>query len=286
MATSGKLHKGGGKRASGEKSKGHRVRLVTLNLAGLKDGWFEGRDKVVIDGLREFRPDVLCLQEVAVRHGDGIYHQAREICQALGLKSVAFSPYGNPIEVMSPEQGGVAVISRWPMISVRNRRLPQGHDHPPDARVALLVSFETPFGELDIITTHLSWKPEETQIRLVQTGLILDTFTPSQWEGRAAKTVLLGDFNATDDEPAIQLVCERLQDAYKACHPDEEGFTWTKDNPMTAGWSHVPDRRIDYIFCPKDVRVLHSDVILDRPSGKRYASDHYGLLAELEWPAE
>ena len=69
-----------------------------------------------------------------------IYNQAQAIGEAAGLNSVAFAPYGNPTEIMSPNQGGVAVISRWPIRATRNRRLPTAHDTPPDARVALLVT--------------------------------------------------------------------------------------------------------------------------------------------------
>lgn len=34
-----------------------------------------------------------------------------------------------------------------------------------------------------------------------------------------------------DDEPAIELACERLQDAYRTCHPTAPGYTWLRNNP-------------------------------------------------------
>lgn len=259
-----------------------KLRCINLNIEGLKSGWFEGRGDRLIKALKAFKPDVVCLQEAAIKHGDGLYHQPREIAKAIGLKAVSFTPYGNPIEVMSPVQGGIAVLSRWPIISVRNRRLPAGHDVPPDARVALLVSVESPMGELDIVTTHLSWRSDEKEARLVQAGLILDSFTPSQWTGADARAILLGDFNATEDEPAVQLANQRLKDAYRACHPKEPGYTWSRENPLTKDVAGLPSRRIDYIFCPHNVNVLRADVVFNEPD-EEPLSDHYGLLADLEW---
>ncbi len=119
-----------------------RARCITLNLEGLEHDWFGTRFNIVVAGLRKYRPDVVCLQESTVRYGDGIYNQAQAIGEAAGFNSVAFAPYGNPTEIMSPNQGGVAVISRWPIRATRNRRLPTAHDSPPDARVALLVTLQ------------------------------------------------------------------------------------------------------------------------------------------------
>ncbi|HKW75271.1 MAG TPA: endonuclease/exonuclease/phosphatase family protein [Terriglobales bacterium] len=89
-----------------------RVRCVTLNLQGLGEEWFTRRAEVVIKGLRKYRPDVVCLQECTVRYAGELYQQAAAIGEGLGLRTVAFSPYGNPIEVMSADQGGIAIIAR------------------------------------------------------------------------------------------------------------------------------------------------------------------------------
>ena len=47
----------------------------------------------------------------------------------------------------------------------------------------------------------------------------------------------------------------------------------------------MPDRRLDYIFCPRDVKVDRAELVFNGSDGCEYASDHYGLLADLEWPA-
>jgi endonuclease/exonuclease/phosphatase family metal-dependent hydrolase len=259
-----------------------RIRCATLNLQGLEHEWFEKRFHVVVEGLRKVRPDIVCLQECTVRYAGAVYNQAAEIGRGIGLKAVAFSPYGNPIEVMSPNQGGIAVISRWAIMGVRHRPLPIGHDRPPDARVALLVTLDSPHGGIDVVTTHLSWMQPESPLRIAQLGMVLDEFSAADWVSPQAHSVLMGDFNATDDEPAIELTCERLQDAYRALHPKDPGYTWVRTNPMNQHWKDMSDRRLDYIFCPKGVKVRRAEVILDKPAPV-FASDHFGLFVELEW---
>lgn len=262
-----------------------RVRCITLNLEGLEHDWFGTRFDIVVAGLRKYRPDVVCFQESTVRYGDGIYNQAQAIAEAAGFNSVAFAPYGNPTEIMSPNQGGVAVISPWPIRATRNRRLPTAHDAPPDARVALLVTFQLPSGTLDVVNTHLSWQPVEGPLRLTQLGMVIDEFSSNEWTSPVARALLVGDFNATEQEPAIHLANERLKDAYRAVCKDTPGYTWVRSNPMNVDWRNMPDRRLDYIFCPRDVKVARAKLVFNNSDGCGCASDHYGLLADLEWPS-
>lgn len=263
-----------------------RVRCITLNLEGLEHDWFGARFRVVVEGLRKYRPDVVCLQESTVCYADRIYNQAQAVGEAAGLNSVAFAPYGNPTEIMSPNQGGVAIISRWPIRATRNRRLPTAHDTPPDARVALLVTLQMATGILDVVNTHLSWQPVEGPLRLTQLGMVVDEFSSNEWTSPLSRALLVGDFNATDQEPAIHLANERLKDVFRAVRKDDPGYTWSRTNPMNLDWRNMPDRRLDYIFCPRDVTVHRAELIFTGSDRARYASDHFGLLADLEWPAE
>jgi endonuclease/exonuclease/phosphatase family metal-dependent hydrolase len=259
-----------------------QLRCISLNLEGLSHRWFERRASLLVDHLKPYRPDLLCLQETTFRNSLPNYNQSQHIGHELGLHYCVFAPYGNPIEVMSSDQGGIAIVSRWPVLNVRGRRLPSGHDQPPDSRVALIATLEAPGGPLHVVTTHLSWRPEDAQVRLVQMGLLLDDFVRENWISRGGRTVYAGDFNAVELEPAIQLVSERMQDTYRVKHPTEDGFTWTKTNPLSGG--NAPNRRLDYIFCPQGVEIHKADVILNEP-GMPYLSDHFGVYAELVWKA-
>jgi endonuclease/exonuclease/phosphatase family metal-dependent hydrolase len=264
------------------------ARLVTLNLQGLGGGWFDGRFAAVTAGLAACHPDVVCFQETTVRHADTLeggkrlYHQALAIGEAIGLPHVAFAPYGNPVEVMSADQGGVAIVARWPFTDVRNRRLPSPSHHPPDSRVALLATVCTPFGPLEVVTTHLSWRPEHVEIRLVQMGIVMDELGRAECCAPGARAVLLGDLNATDDEPCIELCAERLRDAWVEARPDDPGYTWVSSNPHVRGYE-APDRRLDYAFVPRGVGIGAAELVL-RHAEPVQPSDHFGLLVELSWP--
>jgi endonuclease/exonuclease/phosphatase family metal-dependent hydrolase len=259
------------------------LRCISLNLEGLSHRWFERRAAALIQHLKPYKPDVLCLQETTFRNSLPNYNQSQHIGNELGLRYSAFGPYGNPIEVMSSDQGGIAIVSRWPFLSVRSRRLPSGHDQPPDSRVALVANIETPGSPFHVVTSHLSWRPEDAQVRLVQMGLILDDFVREHQVDPGHRTLLVGDFNAVEEEPAIQLVSEKMQDTYRIKHPNEPGYTWTKTNPLSSV-ANAPHRRLDYIFCPRGVEIHKADVIFNEP-GTPYLSDHFAVFAELSWKA-
>ncbi len=97
------------------------VRCVTINLKGLGLDWFERRFGALVGELKSLNPDLVCFQESTIRSSRGIlYDQARTVGEAVGLPISAFAPYGNPVEVMSRDQGGVALVSRWPIGNIRN----------------------------------------------------------------------------------------------------------------------------------------------------------------------
>ena len=261
-----------------------RVRCVTINLKGLDYGWFEGRSDALIDGLRQHDPDIVCFQESTICQHTPIYNQARDIGAALGLENCIFGPYGNPAEIVTHDQGGIALISRFAISDVRGRRLPPGHRGQSDARSALFVLLHSPRGELGVITTHLSWRPEEAEVRLMQMGLLLSEISRNPWAPSSEKVILLGDLNATSEEPAIQAIFEHMKDAFCVAHPNEPGYTWSSRNPLTRE-VNLADRRIDYIFSDRNATIRTCDVILDKPTPV-FPSDHFGIFAELEWPEQ
>lgn len=258
-----------------------QIRCVTFNLKGLSADWFGQRMDAAVEGLLAVNPDVVCLQEATVRYLPDAYDQASELGKRIGLPYVAFCPYGNPIEIMSFEQGGVATLSRWPFQSVRFRRLPPGHEQPFDSRVALITTLALLNEPVHIVNTHLSWRPEESYIRLVQGGLILDVLMKLGYLAKGSRTILAGDFNSIEKEPCIQHSLEYLKDAYRERNKEDLGHTVSGANPLTADWD-FPDRRLDYIFCSKDAKVKAAKVILDEPSPV-YPSDHFGVMVDLDW---
>jgi endonuclease/exonuclease/phosphatase family metal-dependent hydrolase len=80
-------------------------------------------------------------------------------------------------------------------------------------------------------------------------------------------------------------------------HPGEAGYTWAKANHYRERmyWLRA-DRRLDYVFVTPTRRdhrgtVQEARLIFDQPmvmgSGERlFASDHYGVLAEIQLQPE
>lgn len=257
------------------------VRLVTINLSGVSDGWFEGRRETLVAGVRALEVDLVCMQEVASRGSPYPYDQVKDLSERLDLPFACFSPYGNPEEIESRERGGLSILSRWPFRMVETLPLPPGRV-APDARVAALVSLTHPHGDLRVLCTHLSWQPDAQDVRQEQVRYALARVRDLGWEAPGAHFVLAGDLNAVETEPCIALLGDRLADAYRLGRPDRLGLTWTHANPLV--WYEAPDRRVDYLFADLGAQVVAAEVVLDDPDHP--ASDHYGVFGHLRWTVD
>ncbi len=113
--------------------------------------------------------------------------------------------------------------------------------------------------------------------------------------------MLVGDLDAEPDATSIRFWCGRqslggmsvcYRDAWQSTHPHEPGDTFTPDNPLMAlaNWDW-PFRRIDYLFvrCGEHggptLRISSCQRVFDEPTGEVWASDHFGLVADLAIPA-
>jgi endonuclease/exonuclease/phosphatase family metal-dependent hydrolase len=255
------------------------LRLLTLNLKGLESDWHGRRRTSLLTQLAGLEVDAIALQEVAILT-EPFYHQALDLCRELAMVSLAYAPYGNPGEVRSPEQGGVALLARWPLSLVENRRLPPGLRHP-DNRVALLATLMPPAGPLHVAVTHLSWPPEEAAQRREQLATILTRARDYGWLAPPERFVLAGDLNAPPDDAGLAPLEGLLQDTWSTARPEDPGHTWSHTNPLSGGYP-LPSRRLDYLLVDprariEDVRLLFDD------AAKGFVSDHFGLMATLHW---
>lgn len=125
---------------------------------------------------------------------------------------------------------------------------------------------------------HVSQPSREQSVRLIVKHM--------QAQKPVLPVVLTGDFNAGEDNPAIAFLTGRtgdnpfpLRDSFRQLHAGDT------DVATFNGFGVEPadGQKIDYIFCPADVRVLDAAIVRCRPSG-RYPSDHYPLTARLEFP--
>jgi endonuclease/exonuclease/phosphatase family metal-dependent hydrolase len=117
----------------------------------------------------------------------------------------------------------------------------------------------------------------------------------------AAVAAVAGDFDDTPDSASIRFwtgqqslagTSVAYRDAWAAIHPGEPGHTFTPRNPLvTAGEMSLElGRRIDYVLvrCGIHGPALTVDdcrLLFDEPVGGVWASDHFGVLADLSVPA-
>lgn len=262
------------------------LRCLTLNLWGA-EAPLEPRMAMVVAGLRELAPDVVALQEVR-EVPSSLPNQAATLAKAAGYKHV-FAP-ATPI---GGGQEGLALLTRDPIVEEASLELP--HAEPRERRVLLSARIQSGRSSVWIHTTHLNYrlthgKQREDQVQAIGASLAGRTTDAPQ--------ILMGDFNARPESDEIRWLHGLVtlggrrtyfQDAWERLHPGEPGWTWASSNPYTAKLAFLePDRRIDYIFVTPmrgDGRAtIHScRIVFQQPSADLvYASDHFGLLAEIQ----
>ncbi len=270
------------------------LKFVTFNL--FHGGVFSGmsgdakeldrRLEMAAEELRRLGVDVVGLQEASTGRGRG--NVAARLAGQLGFHHV-YAPassrfFGNNgfdrvIAFLLNFTEGPAILSRFPIIDWQVDELPRCGRFM-DSRVLLSARLQTPWGLLQVFSTHTRGDPCQTRrvAELVRNG------------GGPSPSVLLGDLNAAEGSAAIAALTEGagFVDAYRTANPTLPGPTvWQRIEEPTP----TVMRRVDYVFVVPGTefagRVLSSRVILDAPrqvgDGKvLWPSDHYGVLALLE----
>lgn len=257
------------------------MRVATLNL-WCRHGDWPARRKVLAEGFAELRPDVVALQETIVTDD---YDQVTDV---LG------DGYEMHHSVRTPHDGsGSTIASRWPITKVHERDLGvTSRVDPAEPWIGRVYAAEID-GPVPLLLVH--HKPSypltmelERELQAAVTARMVEDLV-----GAAPRHVVLaGDLDATPDSASIRFwsgkqslqgmsVCYR--DAWEQAHPGEAGYTFTTGNPLME-WDW--DRRIDYIFVRCDpkgpsLRIDRCERIFADPVGGVWASDHFGLVADL-----
>jgi endonuclease/exonuclease/phosphatase family metal-dependent hydrolase len=247
-----------------------RILTLNLNAYGERHGpWSERRPQIVA-ALREARPDVIALQAVACdpARADG-HDQARQLARELdGYVSV----YHTAERDEDGRELGIGFLSRRPVLATRAYPLSRRGGEDPFRRVLLRLSVDAPGGPLQLFNAHVSWVGEQARDNLEEAlPHIL---------GAEGRVVVLGDFNQTPESEAAERLREvGLVDAWSLLHPDDPGFTFYEGDGLS--------KRIDYVWLESSLapRLRAARLVLDEP-GARRASDHAGLLVELDAPCE
>jgi endonuclease/exonuclease/phosphatase family metal-dependent hydrolase len=268
------------------------LRYVSLNIlhGGILSGVtgddqdLELRLRIVGEELRALDPDVIGLQEASVGRRRG--NVAERLAARLGfhyahvpVRWFDFEWLNRLTAWIIDIREGPAILSRYPILDWEAHHLDRcaGRFEP---RALVYARLRTPWGELPVASTHTSRgfceAREVARILHRRQGVL--------------PTVLMGDFNATEDSAGVQTLTNGagFVDTFRAANPDATGATvWQQVYAPVS----TARRRVDFLFMLPGTgvpgRVLRSRVVLDAPrpldNGKvLWPSDHYGIFTELD----
>ena len=224
------------------------LRVATWNVYG------RTRDVEMVESrLRSWEPDVVCLQESALRTFDGLLPES--------------------------ESAHVADLRTYVRGTITNVETPTIGLHAP--RRMLVVEAETAAGPVTIINVHIpralefDGTPRELELlaQYMQEGVairdnkfdhILDLLP------EAGPAILAGDMNTPPASRFWRRTSEHLTDAFDAAGRGfGHTFIWRR---------HLSLLRIDYIWTGGGIRPLHCWIEPARPS------DHRPVIADLQMP--
>lgn len=266
------------------------MRIVTMNVWGRRGHW-DQRRTVLRRGLAAQSADLVALQEVVKTDG---YDQMFDLVGP-GFH-FAHQTAREPAKPPDVEEGqGVSIASRWPILAVEELDLkvtPRTQDFAATALIARIDAPE-PVGQVLFVNYLPSWKPGQEHERELQ-GKATVRAIGRHLSARDAHVIVAGDLDAEPDAASIRFWTGKQSldqcstcyaDAWADQHPDRPGPTSTPDNPIAIGLRRP--RRIDYVLvsCRDNgeptLDIGRCDQIFDQPIDGVWASDHFGLVADM-----
>ena len=134
-----------------------------------------------------------------------------------------------------------------------------------------------------VVNCHLHHDSDAPEVRVRQLQSVLDWLDAAEHEQPSDATVLMGDLNASPDEPALALLRDAgFWSAHAAAnngHEPKATYPSGIEAPLT---DQDPPATIDYIFVRGAARCVGAHVVLTRPDDDDptlFASDHFGIMA-------
>jgi endonuclease/exonuclease/phosphatase family metal-dependent hydrolase len=252
-----------------------RVMTFNVRLPMASDGperW-EARRDLFVKTIREEHPDVFGTQELYKEQGDYVVSKLPE------YKWFGMGRKGGE----GDEHMGVFYRSdELRVLDSGNFWLSDTPDVPgsdswgtPYPRMVTWARFQRKADGRTFVMfdTHLPYREQDDAAREKGAALILKRIAglpPDE------PFVLTGDFNTTPDSKVHAMLTEHLQDAWLVA-PRRSGPEKTFHD-----FTGKPDRRIDWILV-RGFKVEGARTVTTH-EGKLYPSDHFPVVADLEWP--
>jgi endonuclease/exonuclease/phosphatase family metal-dependent hydrolase len=271
-----------------ESSGSTRVRAMTMNVFSPSNPDWRRRRALLAETFRSLQADVLALQEVPV--------DAQAVADLIG------SGYHLTAHSETSDDGvGAVLATRWPhrRVTEIDLRISDRTSKALPWCATVVVEMECPLGTL-IVAHHKPTWPFPFELERETQAVIVARALEDHIGSRDAHALVLGDFDATPDSASMQFwrgrraadgfsVC--YQDAWEYAHPGDPGYTFDTANPLVRAGevSTAVSRKIDHILVRSGwhgptLKVVDCRRVLDRPVKDVWASDHYGVMADLVVP--
>lgn len=238
------------------------VRVLVYNIHAGKDAGGVDNLARVAELVRTTNADVALLQEVdrgTTRSGN-----TDQLGVLAGLTRF-HSAFGKTLDYQSGDYG-IAVLSRWPIISDTLHRLPvnppqerSGSGYEP--RGALEAVIQAPGQSLIVLNTHIDALREDFYRRQEMATLL--QLASRSFGGPRGSTLVGGDLNSEPGSAVMGMLDgTQLRDAWMECGQGA-GLSYPADKPI---------KRIDYLLLPRDWKCVSATVI------ETEASDHRPVL--------
>jgi endonuclease/exonuclease/phosphatase family metal-dependent hydrolase len=209
----------------------------------------------IAEVIRRSRAEIVGLQEV----DRGVERTGRvdEIRELARLTGMDFA-FAHNLDYQGG-QYGVAVLSRFPILSIDHRRYANRRER--ERRGFIRVEVEVGGRRLNFVTTHLDYQFEDG--RLFETEQLLKALADV-----SGPLLVVGDFNEEPRGGAYEMMLKA-------------GFTdaWTQDAAGLTYPADKPTKRIDYVFH----RGLGADPHAAAHVPDTLASDHRPLVVSLSF---
>jgi endonuclease/exonuclease/phosphatase family metal-dependent hydrolase len=253
-----------------------RVRVATLNLKKNELDW-DRREPWLLQQLAALDVDVIAFQEIALRidQGNGIRARLNTLLGGDDDAPYRIHHVANPRENVALE--AIALMTRLPV------RAHEGFDYLFRNRVAHRLRVDVGGAEFDVWNTHFHHEvgDEANAVRTRQAEQLAGWITD-----RTGSTphALVGDLNATPGTAPLRLLSRGHRSAYEAAHgaPPQ-----TTVSPMHVRSTDLPGNLpLDHILVSDGVAVVEARLAFEHEDPRQpgiWASDHVGLVADLEW---
>ena len=234
------------------------LKIMSFNIQHGRDFNYPAEDRIDFDvtanAIKKFSPDIVGLQEVRGEGENPRYtKQAETLAEKVGMK-FAFAP------AFTVPHGGLygnALLSRFPILSVRNIPIPvpeTGYYCEPRCILRAVIDIGVP---VTVFVTHFGLTPPEAEnASAAAVEALSSTSTPK---------ILMGDFNLTPESPVIDPIRITMADTADVF-----------EKPLLSFPSDAPNQKIDYIFVSDDFTIKSADI------PEIIASDHSPHLATVE----